>query len=83
MGFTDNSNRLNNIIKELGYKHGLSAKQAYDIAVHQFSVVKRVFENTDKDDLSTYKSVLITRFGTFGIRSRRKTKLTKMLKDNG
>ena len=81
MAFTTNSKQLNDLIKEIGYKHGLSAGQAYEMATHQFTMVKEVIENTDKDDLDTYKSVLITRFGTFDIRSRQKTKLKKIINE--
>lgn len=76
--FTDENNRLNELIKQLGAQHGLNAQDAYDIALHQFEFLKDVIRTTERNDLSTHKSVNIMYFGRFKV----KTRINRLAKEN-
>jgi len=74
--FTDSSNLVNQIIKETGAKHGLSAGQSYDIMKHQFEFVKHVMQSAEYGDVDTFKSVNLFYLGRFVIHSRYKRHIT-------
>ena len=75
--FTDNSNKLNELIKSIGYKYGLTAQQSYDIVRHEFEFLKHVMNDTIIDDPRTHKTTTIIGFGRFCIKSSIKTKYKK------
>ena len=68
--FTDYNNRVNNIIKDIAYKHGLTAEQGYDIMRHEFEFVKQVINEAKELDAQTQKSVNLMYIGAFKVKNR-------------
>lgn len=68
--FTENNNRVNNIIKDIAYKHGLTAEQGYDIMRHEFEFVRQVMNQTEEFEPLTHKSVNLMYIGTFNLKNR-------------
>lgn len=68
--FTENNNRVNNIIKDIAYKHGLTAEQGYDIMRHEFEFVRQVMNQTEEFEPLTHKSVNLMYIGAFNLKNR-------------
>jgi hypothetical protein len=76
--FTLDNNTLNLQIKELGYKHGLTAEQSYDIAKHQFDFILDVMKTANVHNPYTFQSVNLQHFGKF-VLTPKYIKLTEQL----
>lgn len=68
--FTLDNNRVNQMIKDIAYKHGLTAEQGYDIMRHQFEFVRQVMDQTKKCESKTHKDVNLMYIGVFSVKNR-------------
>lgn len=75
MQFTTENNRLNEIIKDVGRQHGLTAEQSYSIMLHQFEFLRDVMKSGDIDDPDTFKTTNLVYIGRFNVHTRTKKRI--------
>jgi len=62
------NNKLKDIYTTIANKHGVTVRQAEEMAVSQMMFVKKVMAEGVKNKPETFKSVQVTHLGKFAVR---------------
>jgi nucleoid DNA-binding protein len=59
---------LKKVYKDIGIKYGLTTSEVEKIVRHQFSFVRQVMAQGEKNNPDTFKTIQLTHLGKFAVR---------------